>query len=303
MLKHNVGLIHNLSWLHVHREYSRLEARDSTIPPLKTWLRCRCAALADETDNERAELYSLSVGPSKRACSFKSMTSFGSHYRVDLEEADTQHITFDSGVAELGSRRGGPNTADNCAVVDLIRVGILKDILVVNYGKFPIVLMAVSWLAKHTTHQPRMQRDAYGFWLANMAAIPRDVSEPYILPGLASQVRRMLEDVLFMIDVSFQTTIGIVHHRQLHNMYVQVFFVNDKSMPGWCVVVKKEARGRRIHSTEVEHILGQEESSGDRHAFQEMEDRRGHTRDESSSGQSTEQQRTARRRIQYELVP
>ena len=239
MLKHNVGLIHNLSWLHVHREYSRLEARDSTIPPLKTWLRCRCAALADKTDNERAELWALSVGPSKRACSFKSMTSFGSHYRVDLEEADTQHITFDSGVAELGSRRGGPNTADNCAVVDLIRVGILKDILVVNYGKFPIVLMAVSWLAKHTTHQPRMQRDAYGFWLANMAAIPRDVSEPYILPALASQVRRMLEDVLFIIDVSFQTTIGIVHHRQLHNMYVQVFFVNDKSMPGWCVVVKK----------------------------------------------------------------
>lgn len=302
-MAYSVWLIHNLSWICVPREYSRLEARDSTIPPLKTWLRCRCAALADETDNERAKLWALSVGPSRRACSFKSMTSFGSHYRVDLEEADTQHITFDSGVAELGHRRGGPNTADNCAVVDLIRVGILKDILVVNYGKFPIVLMVVSWLAKHRAHQPRMQRDAYGFWLANMAAVPRDVSEPYILPGLASQVSRLHEDVVIMFPIIFQKTLGIVDPRQLTNMYVQVFFVNDKSMPGWCVVVKKEARGRRIHSTELEHILGQEESSGDRHAFPEAEDLRGYTRDESSSGQSLEQQRTARRRIQYDLVP
>ena len=42
-------------------------------------------------------------------------------------------------------------------------------------------------------------------------------------------------------------------------------------MPGWCVVMKKEARGRRINSTEVEHVLGQEESMGDRQAFPEME--------------------------------
>lgn len=34
-------------------------------------------------------------------------------------------------------------------------------------------------------------------------------------------------------------------------------------MPGWSVVLKKEARGRRITSTETEHCLGQEESSGD----------------------------------------
>jgi hypothetical protein len=101
----------------------------------------------------------------------------------------------------------------------------------------------------------------------------------------------------------FPKTHGVVHPPELSYMYVQVFFVNDKSMPGWCVVVKKEARGRRIHSTEVEHILGQEESSGDRHAFPEAEDRRGYTCAESSSGHSSEQQRTSRRRIQYDLVP
>ena len=42
-------------------------------------------------------------------------------------------------------------------------------------------------------------------------------------------------------------------------------------MPGWCVVLKNEARGRRINCTEVDHVLGQEESMGDKQAFPEME--------------------------------
>ena len=50
--------------------------------------------------------------------------------------------------------------------------------------------------------------------------------------------------------------------------------MDDKSQPGWCVVLKKEARGRRINATEDEHVLGQEESSGDRTAFPEMEEGR-----------------------------
>ena len=48
---------------------------------------------------------------------------------------------------------------------------------------------------------------------------------------------------------------------------VQVFFAEDKAMPGWSVVLKKDARGRRISPTGLEHCLGQEESSGDRCVF------------------------------------
>ena len=50
----------------------------------------------------------------------------------------------------------------------------------------------------------------------------------------------------------------------IQNFHVQVFFVDDKAMPGWRVVLKKEARGKRITSTEFDHSLGQEESAGDR---------------------------------------
>lgn len=51
---------------------------------------------------------------------------------------------------------------------------------------------------------------------------------------------------------------------------VQVFFVEDRVMRGWCVVLKKECRGRRIISTEVDYGLGQEESRTEREALREM---------------------------------
>lgn len=47
--------------------------------------------------------------------------------------------------------------------------------------------------------------------------------------------------------------------------------MEEKGTPGWFVVLKKEARGRRIHSKETEHALGQEESTRDRQLFSEME--------------------------------
>lgn len=50
---------------------------------------------------------------------------------------------------------------------------------------------------------------------------------------------------------------------------MQVFFIDDEAMPGWRVVLKKEARGRQITSTKMEHGLGQEESRGDREALSE----------------------------------
>lgn len=52
-------------------------------------------------------------------------------------------------------------------------------------------------------------------------------------------------------------------------------------MPGWSVVLKKEARGRRITSSGVEHGLGQEESSGDRPILPAMEMERGEAGDDN----------------------
>jgi hypothetical protein len=91
------------------------------------------------------------------------------------------HVTYDCGVAELRASSTGGG-------VEIVRVGTLKDILVLNYTNTHVVVMVVSWLTKDTELQPRLRRDAHGFWLANMAAMPRCSLNPYILPSLASQV-------------------------------------------------------------------------------------------------------------------
>lgn len=91
-------------------------------------------------------------------------------------------------MAELRAITGGVNASQYGAAVELVRVGVLKDILVLCYGNLNIVLMVVSWVAKHTDVLPRLCRDAHNFWLANIAAVPRDLTAPYILPSLASQV-------------------------------------------------------------------------------------------------------------------
>lgn len=143
--------------------------------------------MSEAEQQERPELMALAEPPSKKVCAFSGMTSFGSHYRVDMEESGPRHVTFDSGVAELQSRRRVRGSS-NPLQVELVRVGVLKNILVLCYGNMNIVVMVVSWVAKHTDESPRLRRDGHGFWLANMAARPRDTTNPYLLPALASQV-------------------------------------------------------------------------------------------------------------------
>lgn len=173
------------------RDYARETRGNTNAIPFGHWLRQRCAAMTASEQGARPELMALSRPPSKKACAFGSMTSFGSHYRVDMEEGGARHVTYDSGVAELQTRRQSHCTTGNTVHVQLVRVGVLKNIVVVNYANLNIVLMVVSWVAPHTDEHPRLRRDAHGFWLANLTARPRDTTNPYLLPALASQVNRM----------------------------------------------------------------------------------------------------------------
>lgn len=173
----------------MNREYERESTGRQQIEPFDIWLRDRCNRMPEPEGDEHVEMRALSIAPSRKACSFRSMTSFGSHYRVEAEEAEARHVTFDCGVAELRGCEGNPNCSGQSGVVDLVRVGILKDIWVLSYVDLNAVLMVVSWVAKDTESQPRLRRDPHGFWLANMAARPRCTKSPYILPMLASQVQ------------------------------------------------------------------------------------------------------------------
>ena len=70
-------------------------------------------------------------------------------------------------------------------------------------------------------------------------------------------------------------------------------------MPGWCVVLKKEARGRRMTPTNMELNLGQEESSGDQHALTEMGTQGGEAVGMSLGYEPQAHERNAWRRTRY----
>ena len=68
-------------------------------------------------------------------------------------------------------------------------------------------------------------------------------------------------------------------------------------MPGWSVVLKKESRSRRINSTKEDHGLGQEGSSGDLHAFTNVEPVGMGLRDEITGDEAAVCRSNGRRRI------
>ena len=173
------------------RQYERESLGQEQPTPFSRWLRERCAQMLVGQDTDLHELLALSFHPSRRVCSFRSMMSHGSHYRVEGEVDMVDHVTYDSGVVELEARREGSSPSVSASVVHIKRVGTLQDILVFDYGGINIVLMVVSWVAKDTEMQPRLRRDSHGFWIANMDALPRCSTQPYILPSQASQVKKL----------------------------------------------------------------------------------------------------------------
>lgn len=68
------------------------------------------------------------------------MTLFGSHYRVQSNKKGVQHVIFDLGMGVLAAHGRIKYSIQNRAEVQVARVGIFKDIVVLNYGHMSIVL-------------------------------------------------------------------------------------------------------------------------------------------------------------------
>ena len=84
------------------------------------------------------DLIRLSSPPSVFADSYRYMHAYGALYRCQLGESTTNHVTFDSGIV----RRLSEHETSG------IDIGILKEILMVDYGALTPVVMKVSWI-KH----------------------------------------------------------------------------------------------------------------------------------------------------------
>lgn len=182
----------------------------ATVPPLEIWLRRKVHSVElDMCDPNEYDTLLLSNPPSLVCKCYARMKAYGNHWRVH-DKTSGFMTTFDSGVACFES-----NDYSTGAGKDY--VGLLKDILVLDYGdlKTPIIILSYKW-KKHTDshNNSTYVRDDDGIIVVNFKHnVPKAV-DPYAFSSQCTQV---------------------------------FFFDDDLHLKGsqWKVVLRKEARSRR----------------------------------------------------------
>ena len=191
------------------RQWEEEKAGNPDIPIFEKWIRDAVHRHhVDPNNADDMDAVLLCSRPSRLATRYTKMKAYGNHFRVeDLQTAILQ--TYDSGVASvfhMASTEREPAT--------LNYVGVLKDILKLNYGplRTPIIVFRCEWMK---------QRDAWG----NHTYVRDDAG--FMVVNFRHKVPKMLDPFIFPSQAT------------------QVFWSNEVGRPGWRVVLAKEARARR----------------------------------------------------------
>ena len=170
------------------------------FPTFSTWLNERVRSLRQEQFPLSNELLELHCPPSSVALSFKAMWAYGCYFRCQTCYS-TNYVSFDSGIAAI--------TPDSST----IDVGILKDILLLTYGKINCVVMRGEWMKPIDQGRSAVRKDRLGFWSMLYDARTRNPGHnPFVYPSTVSQV----------------------------------YFMDEDRNPGWKVVLHHEPRSRRV---------------------------------------------------------
>ena len=123
-------------------------------------------------------------------------------YRCLTRDTLPSHVTFDAGIARKLSKHDDEG----------VDIGILKDILMVDYGALKLVVMRVSWVKHGNEGWSTIRKDCHDFWMAKLDC--KDLGKHY-------------NQYVFPKHVS------------------QVFFMDDRRDPTWKVVLFHEPRSKR----------------------------------------------------------
>jgi len=116
---------------------------------------------------------------------YTSMYAYGQHFRVD-DEAGRSHVSFDSGVACLAIQTCKSSRANRNPVEATLRyVGIVKDILEVEYGHLKYNVLRCSSIRPNLQGLPCIKVDEDGFWSVKFHTRQSLAMEPYVLPSHA----------------------------------------------------------------------------------------------------------------------
>ncbi len=117
------------------------------------------------------------------------MWPYGNHFRMDLKTIRPTHLTKDIGVACIFHQASQSSMRNqNRIIANLNYVGLLKEILLVDYFGLRLVLFKCSWIPFNLLWQCKDHCwDEHGFWQVNFQCwFP--TMEPYVFPITISQV-------------------------------------------------------------------------------------------------------------------
>ena len=191
------------------KQWEEEKGLNPNIPIFEKWIKVAVHRHhVDPNNADDMDRVLLCSRPSQVATRYTRMKAYGNHFRVEDPQSATLQ-TYDSGVASV-FHMSTPESAS----ATLNYVGVLKDILKLNYGplRTPIIIFRCEWMKQRDNWgNPSYVRDEVGFMVVNFRhKVPR-MSDPFIFPSQATQV----------------------------------FWSEEVGRPGWRVVLAKEARARR----------------------------------------------------------
>ena len=145
--------------------------------------------MSREGENPSPDLITMSRLPSPIVRHHPSMWSFGYHFRAE-SDTDGSYASFDAGVAAIVNQTCRSSRADQHPVeAELLYVGIINDILEVDYGHIKPCVLKCSWIKPHLEGIRTIRKDEDGFWSVKYNARQPPHVEPYLLAAHARQVR------------------------------------------------------------------------------------------------------------------
>jgi len=95
---------------------------------------------------------------------YENMWAYGNHYCVDMELRPLMHLKYDYRVACIFRQVSRSSTKDhNMVMANLNYVGLLKEILTVDYFDLLLVLFKCSWIPTNTQGNATICQDEHGF--------------------------------------------------------------------------------------------------------------------------------------------
>jgi hypothetical protein len=139
-----------------------------SVPVFSKWLEEAVSLASESADKPLADVMEASKLPESRATAYRAMYTKGMHLRI--RTAEEEKITCDNAVVSAVWKRSRSTDSNAGGTLDKMEyVGWVEEILELNYRTHCVIVLLCSWVSANLHDaNAKVQRDIYGFALANM---------------------------------------------------------------------------------------------------------------------------------------